>query len=373
MTIHMTQHTISMSWDDEREPHELVDSAWDAVLTGRPRDALRLAAQVVARAISSDTGGSPDTANAWAAVAAAGLALADYDLASAGSELAHDLSGTYLPSDDDGIRRLCFEVVLLRARALRATGAFGAALTLLMHLGEARLQPNGPVGDAATYLNELGITYKFDGKPALALSCYQQATLADVKRSRDFAATLHHNVGGAYHALGELELAERHARDGLALRHEVSPDDELAIAADEVALSAILVDASTLDEADALLDTALARYSRRLPPGHYEIAFATMLRARVALDRGDPERAATLGGAAVGMFERGIGADHPDTAYARASWALALSAVGRDDRAHREADRAVNALIASLGEHHPRTQDALALASAFRQRERRES
>lgn len=162
---------------------------------------------------------------------------------------------------------------------------------------------------------------------------------------------------------GELAPALAYARSGLALRETIVPPPATSIAADRVALAAILIDRRELADATVELDLAIACYRELLGARHYETAYAMMLRSRAALEQGRVPEAVALGREALATMTVCTSHEHPDTAYARATLALALRAAGEHAAALAECTAAVRTLRRTLGPEHSRTRDACALAA----------
>jgi tetratricopeptide (TPR) repeat protein len=127
----------------------------------------------------------------------------------------------------------------------------------------------------AALWNDFGVLSKYAGRFERSEKLYRRAgALIPRKnpRSGEFRATLCHNLAGLEHARARYARALFHARRGLRLRKALHEMDPLAIAADEAALAAILVDLGRLREAKALLRRVLRAYRRRFGEQHAETA-----------------------------------------------------------------------------------------------------
>ncbi len=215
----------------------------------------------------------------------------------------------------------------------------------------------------AAALNARGLRCKDAGQFEEGRAHYQRA-LALLERVVDpppsAIATLYHNLGGIAHAAGDFAAGEAPARRGLAIRL-ASGADPREIAADQVALAAILDGLERYDEAEGLYAEALevlecapvenaveiavalndlgAQYERRgrideaeellrravaiktatLGAGHPDLAVSLHNLAVVRRRLGDAAEAAALHADALAIFERELGAGHPKTVACRGS------------------------------------------------------
>src|SRR5204862_3703388 len=105
----------------------------------------------------------------------------------------------------------------------------------------------------AAALNALGLLYKDLSRYDDARDFYERA-LSVVERAAESddreIATLYHNLGGIEHARHNYAAGEPFARKGLEIRKRLPDRDENALAADMVALAAILDGQRKFDEAE---------------------------------------------------------------------------------------------------------------------------
>jgi tetratricopeptide (TPR) repeat protein len=205
-------------------------------------------------------------------------------------------------------------------------------------------------------MNGLGLVCKdvakYDDARALyerALSLLQGVDNPDLRE----IATIYHNLGGIEHARGNYAEAKPFARLSVETRTRASKPDDAALAADMVALAAILDGLEEYEEAERLYLDALrvletapdsnareiavtlndlgAQYHRRGLPAlaetqlvrsaalkrhvlgnnHHELAVTLNNLAVLYRSRGDFARAAPLFDEAVAIFERSLGRGHP--------------------------------------------------------------
>ena len=129
------------------------------------------------------------------------------------------------------------QYALSRGEYARAERLFGFAL----RVAERMLRANDVLVGAL--LNDLGMVHKYQGRFDEAERAYRRAhaifLAARTEVSNELAA-LYHNRGGLEHARGHLAGGEPFARRGLELRERTLGPDHPAVAADAVALGAIL-------------------------------------------------------------------------------------------------------------------------------------
>lgn len=264
---------------------------------------------------------------------------------------------------------------LARAGALRRLRGDPAGAEPLLRAALAATEQAYP-RDAvrlAHALNELGLVCKDLARYDEARAMYQRALrlLLEAPGSHPGdIATLQHNLGGIEHARGDSAAGEPHARNGLALRR-VSGEGtgrEPALAADMIALGAILdargeyaeaerlyldglailerapdahapeiavalndlgasyAQRGMLSDAVATLERAAALKRRILGPRHHELAVTLNNLAVVHERRRDHARAAALYAEAVSILERSLGSAHPRTVSCRGNEARCSAA-----------------------------------------------
>ena len=129
----------------------------------------------------------------------------------------------------------------------------------------------------ASALNTLGLLRKELGKYDDARACYERALLvlesAGAARPAD-VATLYHNLGGIEHARGNFAIGEALARKGIELRRRVVSETDRELAADLVALAAILDGRQQFEEAESLYLEALGTLEQQPDANRHEIAVA---------------------------------------------------------------------------------------------------
>jgi tetratricopeptide (TPR) repeat protein len=184
----------------------------------------------------------------------------------------------------------------------------------------------------ATLLNDLGVACKYSGRLALAGRYYRRALKLLRPRAvgrPELIATLYHNLGGVEHARGHYARALHYASHGVGLRQSCHPRDAVALAADEAALAAILVERRRFREARTLYRRALRVFRRNLGAEHYEVgAVLAGLGALEARARrwSEAELALRRG---VLIIEEALGRSHPRLAAALNNLAVVYTHRGK--------------------------------------------
>ncbi|WP_169501823.1 tetratricopeptide repeat protein [Kribbella catacumbae] len=202
-----------------------------------------------------------------------------------------------------------------QGKAARSAGRWGEAeLAYRQALALAVEVCGADSAQTAAVRHDLAMTLKYSGGFAEAEHLYRLA-LDTAKSTGDanFAAVIYHNLGGLSHARGMADEGVRWARQGLRLRKTTAPDP-LAVAADEGALAALLIDVGHHEEAEALLMSSRATFTDQLGADHYEVAVVNGNLATIALDCGDLATAESRARLALDGKERALGDRHPELA-----------------------------------------------------------
>jgi tetratricopeptide (TPR) repeat protein len=118
---------------------------------------------------------------------------------------------------------------------------------------------------------------KYLGKFKTALKFYRLAlrhssNFLTGRERDDFLANLYHNLGGLEHSRRRFRRGELYARKSVLLRRRATEPSALALAADRVALAAILDGLCKFSESQNLYRQALRVYRRVYGPSRQEIA-----------------------------------------------------------------------------------------------------
>jgi tetratricopeptide (TPR) repeat protein len=202
-------------------------------------------------------------------------------------------------------------------------------------------------------LNNLGVLRKAEGRYEEAQVMYRRALALLDRRDRESHATLAHNLGGIEHARGRFARAEPHARRSVALRTALHGAGHPAVAADLVALGAILDGRGRFAEAAGLYRRALGVFRRRLGERCLEVGLALAGLGAAEQQRGRvaSARRAYLDGLAI--QEALLGGHHVDVAMTVNNLAVLERDDGNLDRAETLFRRASATFCARLGEAHP--------------------
>ena len=210
--------------------------------------------------------------------------------------------------------------------------------------------------DLPSALNARGMRCKDLARYDEAHALYERALAileqSPTGRAGDIA-TLYHNLGGVEHARRDFVAAEPLARRGLALRRDLGDDD--AIAADSVALAAILDGQRKFDEAEALYREALVIFERSPDRNAGEIAVALNNLGAQYLARGRMSEALTLLSRSQRLKRTYLGTDHPDVAVTLNNLAEARRRAGEFVAAKSLYREAIEIFETSLGAAHPKT------------------
>jgi len=213
-----------------------------------------------------------------------------------------------------------------------------------------------PAEDLPSVLNARGLRCKDLAQYDEARALYERALAilaqSPTERAGDIA-TLYHNLGGVEHARRDFVAAEPLARHGLAMRRDVGDDD--TIAADAVALAAILDGQQKFDEAEALYREALVIFERSPDRNAREIAVALNNLGAQYLARGRMSEALTLLNRSQRLKRTYLDTDHPDVAVTLNNLAEARRQAGEFVMAESLYRQAIEIFEASLGAQHPKT------------------
>ena len=107
----------------------------------------------------------------------------------------------------------------------------------------------------------------------------------------DLQAELRYTFGGLYHKLGHLDRAEPLLASALAAQKSLRGSDDARTIRPQLALGLLRLDQARPEEAQRLIDEALALTRRRYAPGSVEVATAVAARGKVLLSEGNYEEA----------------------------------------------------------------------------------
>lgn len=217
----------------------------------------------------------------------------------------------------DTPNRESIELLHSRASHLASQGKYRRASAAFRNAIRAakRARPLSPLALAAL-LNDFGVLCKYAGQFRTAEHAYRRA-LRLIRNSPpgscrdDSLATIYHNLGGIAHARRRYALGIRYARKGIALRSGIRPRDPLSLAADEIALAAILAGAQRTREALTLAGRALPVLRGSLGKRHTEVGFLLSTLGAVYETSGRLKEAKDALRRALSILEKSLGKSHP--------------------------------------------------------------
>ena len=206
--------------------------------------------------------------------------------------------------------------------------------------------------------NELGMVYKYLGKFEKARKCYRVAlrycdSCLTGSARYEFLANLYHNLGGLEHSLRRFRRGEAYARKSVRYRTRVRTKNAVSVAADRVALAAILDGLGKFGESEKLYRGALRIYRRVFGNSHREIALVLNNLAAVYQKTGRVSHAERMYRLALAMKVKTLGARHPDVAVTLSNLGMLLAKEGRVVEAQRYFEKAWQLVSKTLGRAHP--------------------
>lgn len=251
---------------------------------------------------------------------------------------------------------LKIEALHSRASRLAESGNYSAAAQAFRRA--LRLTAGVPAPDPlllAALLNDFGVVCKYTGRFAQARRMYLRAlkiilSLNEAPHHKESLAALYHNLAGIEHARRRFALALRYARRGIAIRKTIRPRDIPALAADEAALAAILIDSGRASQPATILLRALRRFRRSLGSQHYEVGAVLANLAVVYWKKGRPHAAERTIRRAASILESALGRNHPRTVSALNNLAFICARRGK-----RAEATALYRRVLRILDRHPRS------------------
>jgi tetratricopeptide (TPR) repeat protein len=231
-----------------------------------------------------------------------------------------------LDTRDD--RRLRAEALLRLGNVRRLRADFDRAEEVLRTaVALADRPPSDPALSGAAH-NALGIVFKDTGRYRAAAREYDIA-LGLSGAATDLAPAVHHNLAGLAYAEGRFAAAETWARQGLALRERADPAGSTGVAGDITVLGAVLVALERYAQAEELFRRALAIWTTRHGPEHYEVSVCLHNLAVLQHRRGEPDAALRSFQEALRIRQAVLGAAHPEIAVVLNNLAILHEDQGR--------------------------------------------
>lgn len=241
---------------------------------------------------------------------------------------------------------------------LRVRGRYSDAYPVLQEALTAAQAAFGTRSlEAANALNDLGVCDKFSGRFEEGVHHYQSCLRmyqASVGLEHPDVASVYHNLGGILHASRDFIAAEPWARRAVELRKQLLGPEHIKTAADQAALASILLDLNRDEEANTLLEKALATFEGTYgPDNHHEIAVYLNGLATIARRRGDLDQAERLHRRALAIKERLLGHDHPEVAITLNNLAVVCRRRGNLNEAEALYRAAITILSRTVDSTHP--------------------
>lgn len=210
----------------------------------------------------------------------------------------------------------------------RAVQLYQQALDLRKNFSYERLYPNRPA-----LLNSLALAYRNMGSYEKAEPLFQSAQEIFAKLGGPETlerAYVFNNLGVLYHWKGDDEKAEAIYRQALEIMEKSKSSDVTAPLSN---LARIYTDKHAYDQAEPLLQRALAIKTNLYGAEGYSTAFTLREVAQMYGAKGDYDKAVSFYQRSIETFQRLLGSEHPDVADSL----LGLAKVERDRGNPREA------------------------------------
>lgn len=259
--------------------------------------------------------------------------------------------------DSDDIAALRLQTWHNLSRMRRLLGQYEQAEPLLrcaLAFAETRFGHDSL--QTAGALNDLGMWGKFTARFEEAAAWYGRALaiLAQHGESDGLtAASLYHNLGGLEHARGCCAAGEPYARQGVTLRERLLPPDHPDIAADLVALAALLDGQAKFAESVPLYLRALAIFRHTYGDEHYEIAATLHNLAAVYQAQQRDADAEALYRQALALKRQLFPVDNADIALTLSNLGVLYQSQGRDAEANALLHQALAIVATTLPAEHP--------------------
>jgi tetratricopeptide (TPR) repeat protein len=213
--------------------------------------------------------------------------------------------------------------------------------------GRRSSQACAALNDYAIYCKEIGRFEQADKIYRSLLRVYRSA-----EQSLD-RATVYHNLGGLEHARGRFARGEPWARKGVKIRTRLLGSRHASVAADEVALGAILDGRGKHREAQRLYRHALRIFRAAKRPDVYEIAVTLNNLAASCHATGARTAAARFYQEALDLKEELLGRKHISLAVTLNNMALLFESQKKHALARAHLKRALAILQSALPPAHP--------------------
>ncbi len=333
--------------------------------SGRFKEAIPLAEQLVANAERTQGAAHADVADALAVLSDAESGAGLTARAVGSLERAIAIRERASGPDDPGVAQDCNALAVLHF----GQGNYKAAeplMTRALAIRERALGPEAP--ETAQSVNNLAQLYQEMGdytaaEPLLqrALALYEKAhgpTHADV-------AIALNNLASLYSAKGDYPRAEPLYRRTLAIREQNDGADSMPAAQVLNNLGLMYQRQGALDKARPLLERSLAIREQKLGAEHIDVARVLNNLAIVHQEQAELDVAERLYTRALAIYEKTLGPNHPLVGQTVNNLAAVYLAKRDFARAEPLFERAVSTRRATLGPQHPDMNRALTSQAIF--------
>lgn len=341
--------------------HELQQRAWALQAEGLHDDAAQAARAALAAAEASDPG-SADVATLLNDLAEIEI---DRQRHHAALELAERAQATLVrlgPAlSGETAARLRIKTLTLLGMLRRMLGKGAAQSNELVLALETAELTFGPFHDETTAArNNLAVDCKATGRFEEALALYQESLQCTLQSHGNepspLLSTLHHNLGGVYHAMGNFAAAEGPARTAWEMSVQLLGNDDPRTQMDLIAYAAVLDGLGRHAAALAHYQAAETVLLRVLGPAHAELAALWHNIAAVLAAQGQLAQAQDHYRRALQVKERLFGQNSPDAALTRIGLAGVLNRQSDFVEAERLLLQARQALEETMAPDHPHWQ-----------------
>lgn len=240
-----------------------------------------------------------------------------------------------------------------KARIHRIRGQLDEAEALLRRAVD--LSGSAPAEDRVMILRELGVVHLFQSRYDESRATLEKSLRAaeDVFKEEDWELSLIvEDLGRAHGALGDLEAAERFARQVVEMRAAHLPADHPGQAIAAGRLGEILMVRGRLDEAEPLLQRAAEIARKAYGPDHADLGAFVFKLAKLQAHQGRFDEAEELYLQALAIKEKAFGPEHRDVAVIVNSLGLLRWRQGDYAGAEPFYRRALDLKTRLLGEEH---------------------
>jgi tetratricopeptide (TPR) repeat protein len=196
---------------------------------------------------------------------------------------------------------------------------------------------------------------RWQGRYAEALQCLDQAIKLNerltIEDERVYSVMLN-NRGLLKWSLADFASSEESFREALALKQVISSDSG-SVATTLVNLASLYVSGGRWDDAERLIEEALALITLQYGESHVRLAPAQCVLSIIRRYQKRYSEAADCCKVAIAAQEQALGMDHPEIGMSLTHLAETYRLSGRSDEAQKTYQRALTIITERLGPTHP--------------------